>query len=91
MIDRFVTVDPLVHTWDLARAFGADARLDEDAVRRASHSIRPMDAMIRRPNLFGPGLDPPDGQPGRRHRTRRWGRSMAPVKTSPNGRNPAPR
>jgi uncharacterized protein (TIGR03086 family) len=61
VISRFVTMDLLVHTWDLARAVGADERLDEDSVRGAYEALKPMDAMIRQPNIFGPKLDPPDG------------------------------
>jgi uncharacterized protein (TIGR03086 family) len=59
IIDRFVTMDLLVHTWDLARAVGADDRLDEDAVRKSYEILKPMDDMIRRPGVFGPKLDPP--------------------------------
>ena len=61
VIGRFVTMDLLVHTWDLARAVGADERLDEVSVRRAYEALKPMDAMIRQPNIFGPKLDPPPG------------------------------
>ncbi len=61
VIDRFVTMDLLVHTWDLARTVGADERLDEDSVRRAYEGLKPMDAMIRQPNVFGPKLEPPPG------------------------------
>jgi uncharacterized protein (TIGR03086 family) len=61
VIGRFVTMDLLVHTWDLARTIGADERLDEDAVRRSYEGLKPMDAMIRQPNVFGPKLDPPPG------------------------------
>ena len=61
IIDRFVTMDLLVHTWDLARAVGADEHLDEDSIRRAYEALKPMDAMIRQPNVFGPKLDPPSG------------------------------
>jgi uncharacterized protein (TIGR03086 family) len=61
VIARFVTMDLLVHTWDLARAVGADERLDEDSVRGAYEALKPMDAMIRLPNVFGPRLDPPSG------------------------------
>jgi len=61
IISRFVTRDLLVHTWDLARTVGADERLDEDSVRRAYDGLKPMDAMIRRPNFFGPKLEAPDG------------------------------
>ena len=61
VIGRFVTMDLLVHTWDLARAVGADERLDEDAVGRAYETLKPMDAMIRMPNFFGPKVEPPPG------------------------------
>jgi hypothetical protein len=59
IISRFVTMDLLVHTWDLARTVGADEHLDEESVRRAFEGLKPMDAMIRRPGFFGPRLDPP--------------------------------
>ncbi len=61
VIGRFVTMDLLVHTWDLARAVGADEHLDEDSVRHAYEGLKPMDAMIRRPNFFEAKLDPPAG------------------------------
>lgn len=61
IIGRFVTMDLLVHTWDLARAVGADEHLDEEAVRQAYETLKPMDAMIRGANVFGPRLDPPPG------------------------------
>ncbi len=61
IIGRFVTMDLLVHTWDLARTVGADERLDEDIVRDAYEALKPMDAMIRQPNVFGPKQEPPPG------------------------------
>lgn len=61
IIGRFVTMDVLVHTWDLARTVGADEQLDEDSVRRAYEALKPMDAMIRMPNVFAAKLDPPQG------------------------------
>jgi len=61
IIGRFVTMDVLVHTWDLARTVGADERLDEDSVRQAYEALKPMDAMIRQPKVFGPKLEPPPG------------------------------
>ena len=61
IIGQFVTMDVLVHTWDLARTIGADEHLDEDSVRRAYEALKPMDAMIRQPNVFGPKLEPPMG------------------------------
>jgi uncharacterized protein (TIGR03086 family) len=61
IIGRFVNMDVLVHTWDLARTIGADEHLDEDSVRRAYEALKPMDAMIRQPHVFGPKLEPPVG------------------------------
>ncbi len=61
IIGQFMTMDVLVHTWDLARTIGADERLDEGSVRRAYEALKPMDAMIRQPNVFGPKLEPPKG------------------------------
>ncbi|MGH9016118.1 MAG: TIGR03086 family metal-binding protein [Acidimicrobiales bacterium] len=61
IIGRFVAMDVLVHTWDLARTLGADERLDEDSVRQAYDALKPMDAMIRMPNVFGPKLEAPTG------------------------------
>lgn len=61
MVPQFVCMDMLVHTWDLARAVGGDEQLDQEAVRDAYETVKPMDAMIRQPNVFGPKLDPPSG------------------------------
>jgi uncharacterized protein (TIGR03086 family) len=60
-IGQFMTMDVLVHTWDLARTIGADERLDKESVSRAYEALKPMDAMIRQPRVFGPRLDPPAG------------------------------
>jgi uncharacterized protein (TIGR03086 family) len=59
IIGQFVTMDLLVHTWDLARAVGADERLDEASVRDAYEALKPLDAMMRQPKVFGPKLEPP--------------------------------
>lgn len=32
-----------------------------DSVRHAYEALKPMDAMIRRPYVFGPKLEPPQG------------------------------
>lgn len=61
VIGKFVVMDLLVHTWDLARTVGADERLDEGAVRDAYEILLPMDERIRQPQIFGPKLDPPPG------------------------------
>jgi uncharacterized protein (TIGR03086 family) len=56
-----LTRDVLVHTWDLARAVGADEHLNEEMVRAAYEALKPMDAMIRQPGVFGAKLEPPPG------------------------------
>lgn len=35
-----MTVDAAIHAWDLARAIGADERLDQELVRRIHHEIQ---------------------------------------------------
>jgi len=61
LLSSFVSMDMLIHTWDLARAVGGDERLDPDSVGRVQEAVTPMDAMIRQPGVFGPKLDPPPG------------------------------
>ena len=61
VLDNFVSMDVLIHTWDLARAVGGDEQLDPDSVRRVQEAIIPMDAMIRQPGIFGPKLEAPAG------------------------------
>jgi uncharacterized protein (TIGR03086 family) len=56
-IGRLISMDVLVHTWDLARAVGGDERLDQDAVAHAYEGLKPMDAMIRMPGVFGPKVE----------------------------------
>jgi hypothetical protein len=53
MLGRILTTDTLVHTWDLARAVGGDEALAPDLVEGAYSGLKPMDAMIRRPGVFG--------------------------------------
>ncbi len=45
----------------LARAVGADERLDAEAVRNSYESLKPMDTVIRQPRFLGPKLEPPVG------------------------------
>ena len=40
---------------------GGDERLDADAVSHAYSGIKPMDAMIRRPGVFGPKVEAAPG------------------------------
>lgn len=61
LIGRLVCNDVLVHTWDLARAVGGDETLDQDAVAGAYSGLKPMDAMIRMPGVFGPKVESAEG------------------------------
>ena len=53
--------DLLVHTWDLARAIGADDRLDAEACAVVYANLEPIDGSIRAPGFFGPKLEPAPG------------------------------
>lgn len=60
-VGRIYCTDVLVHTWDLSRAAGIEESIDAEACRRAYEGLKPMDAMIRRPGVFGPAIDAPAG------------------------------
>jgi uncharacterized protein (TIGR03086 family) len=60
-LGSLVSMDTHVHTWDLARTVGGDERLDPEVVHLAWEMLQPMDEMLRRPGVFGPKLDPPEG------------------------------
>jgi uncharacterized protein (TIGR03086 family) len=54
----FVIGDLLIHSWDLARAIGADDTLPADAVEATLLGMqRVPDEMLRSPNMFGPPID----------------------------------
>jgi uncharacterized protein (TIGR03086 family) len=61
LLGRILATDTLVHTWDLARAVGADETLPEDLIDGAYSGLKPMDAMIRRPGVFDAKIEPPAG------------------------------
>jgi uncharacterized protein (TIGR03086 family) len=61
VIGRFMSTDILVHSWDLARAVGGDEALDQDTVAAAYSGLKPMDAMLRQPGVFGPKIEPAEG------------------------------
>lgn len=60
-VERFASPDLVIHTWDLARATGGDERLDPEDVHEVFVALQPMDEMMRRPDVFGPKLEPPPG------------------------------
>jgi uncharacterized protein (TIGR03086 family) len=53
----YMEVDTLVHTWDIARAVGADESLDEEVCRRCFDRMVPADENLRRSGSFGSKLD----------------------------------
>ena len=61
VIGRLMCTDILVHTWDLARAVGGDETLNAVAVAGAYSGLKPMDAMIRMPGVFGPKIEAAEG------------------------------
>lgn len=60
-VGRVMSVDLLVHTWDVSRAAGLDERINADAVAHAYEGLKPMDAMLRSPGVFKDKVTPPAG------------------------------
>jgi uncharacterized protein (TIGR03086 family) len=60
-VDRFLSADALIHTWDLARATGLDESLDPDDVRVSLDAMEAMEAefgdAMRQSGAFGPQLE----------------------------------
>jgi len=54
--------DILIHTWDLARAIGANEKLPEDACRLALGFLQVVPAaFLRQPGRFDAAIEPPEG------------------------------
>ena len=63
-LDQFlgiITLDAIAHTWDLSKAIGHDVTLDPDLVHQCFENVKPIDAMLRSPQLFGAKVEPPVG------------------------------
>jgi uncharacterized protein (TIGR03086 family) len=64
-IAQFISGDLVIHRWDLARAVGADDRMDPDEVSRflafAKQAEEQFGDAMRGPQAFGPALEPPAG------------------------------
>jgi uncharacterized protein (TIGR03086 family) len=56
-----VTSDVVIHTWDLARAVGADERLDEELVAEVDAFLGPQVEAWRSAGAFGPPAEVPEG------------------------------
>lgn len=56
-----VLSDHVIHSWDLARAVGADERLDPELVRFAYDELVPQFEQWRKAGAFGPKLEVDEG------------------------------
>lgn len=54
----FAWVDPLIHTWDLAKAGGQEPALDPDLVARAYAQLERAGDSLRGPGAFGAAVEP---------------------------------
>ena len=52
-VDRFYTADVFMHSWDLARASGQDAGLDEDFAGQLLEGMRPIEELLRDSGQYG--------------------------------------
>jgi uncharacterized protein (TIGR03086 family) len=55
-----MTLDALVHSWDLARAIGADDTLDPETVQLAYEGIQPMADELAASGMFAPPIPTAD-------------------------------
>lgn len=53
--------DLVVHSWDLARAIGADEGLPDDLVATATREVTPYAEELSKSGLFAPAVQPPPG------------------------------
>jgi uncharacterized protein (TIGR03086 family) len=57
LVGGLLTIDTLCHTWDLARAIGADEELDATAVDNAYAALSAVGDLIRVPGGYGPAVE----------------------------------
>jgi uncharacterized protein (TIGR03086 family) len=60
-IDRLVTGDVLVHTWDLARATGQQVRLDSILSAQMVEGMQAIDELLRSSGHYGPKVAASEG------------------------------
>jgi|SRR4051794_11748065 uncharacterized protein (TIGR03086 family) len=59
-VDNFVTVDLVLHRWDLARAAGLEVAIPDDEVTRITGQVQGIPEEVRASGtVFGPALTPP--------------------------------
>lgn len=63
-LDRFYTVDVLMHTWDLAEAAGLPSGLDPAECERLLDGMREIEPMLRESGQFGAAVPVPDDADG---------------------------
>ncbi|HJP65472.1 MAG TPA: TIGR03086 family metal-binding protein [Actinomycetota bacterium] len=51
--------DLWIHGWDLARAIGADDRIDDDVAATLYRFYEPLEPGLKASGMFGPRVDPP--------------------------------
>jgi uncharacterized protein (TIGR03086 family) len=59
-IDRLVTGDVLVHTWDLARSTGQTVRLDSVISAQMVEGMQAIDELLRTSGHYGPKVPVPE-------------------------------
>ncbi len=58
---QHMTIDHVIHSWDLARAIGADEQLDEKLIQTVYDWLEPIAESWRASGAFGPAVPtPPD-------------------------------
>jgi uncharacterized protein (TIGR03086 family) len=62
-INQFYTNDVWMHSWDLARALGAEIDLDDRRCAEALTAMEPMDELLRSSGQFGPQVPVPADAP----------------------------
>ncbi len=75
-----VSVDTMIHTWDLARAVGADERLDPGDVLAALDALSPQVEGFRSAGVFGPEVPASAGAPAQVRLLALVGRRASPAR-----------
>lgn len=56
-VDGFLSLDLVVHGWDLARAAGIDEHMDPEDVAWVSTRAQSLETTMRGPSTFGPAIE----------------------------------
>ena len=58
-IDTFLAMDLIVHRWDLARATGQEATIEDAEIARVRRDVAGLGDAVRQANVFGPIVEVP--------------------------------